>query len=124
MPTQIDLGQVRVAANELDYDDLNNKPLIYKEQSPKVLVTSSLQYYNLAPSRPIMDWIRMNKVLLDGLTVFQSPFYIMIEGMDANDNTKKITYIRKVVEAQVSMSDSIFRVRNTANNIEISMIRC
>lgn len=28
MPTQIDLGQVRVVANELDYDDLNNKPLI------------------------------------------------------------------------------------------------
>lgn len=118
MTTQVDLGQVRVAADELDYNDLNHKPLIYKEQSPNKLVESPLQY-NLVPSGPIMDWIRARNTLQNGLTVFQTPFYIMIEGVDANDSTKEINYIRKVVEAQYLASDYILRVSNTANNIDL-----
>lgn len=54
MTTQVDLGQVRVAADELDYNDLNNKPLIYKEQSPNKLVEVILRY-TIVPSSSIID---------------------------------------------------------------------
>lgn len=43
----------------------------------------------------------------------------MIEGVDANDSTKEINYIRKVVEAQYLASDYILKISNTANNIDL-----
>lgn len=105
MPTQIDLGQVRVAANELDYDDLNNKPLIYQE-GMQTLISS-----NGTDVSPLMEWLNNNYQIPEttGGFTFNQPFYLLIQ--ESNESF----YIRKVASWNRVDENTIYIANNIGN---------